>query len=350
MGTRKNNVVKMLEDIYFLRAFEIWRSKMKTIDVTALGEILIDFTQNGVSEQGNPLLEMNPGGAPCNVLAMLRKFDRNVAFIGKVGDDNFGHFLKQKAEKLGIDMSNLFFDEEVHTTLAFVHTEENGDRDFTFCRNPGADMQLTEFEVKEKLIKQSKIFHFGTLSMTHENVRKATMKALEIAKKNDCLISFDPNIREPLWENLEDARKQVEVGLSYCDILKISDNEIQWFTGEEDYSKAVKKIREHYQIKLILVSMGSEGSRAYYGDEVVEVAAFKNKETIETTGAGDTFCGCVLHSILDFGLDALKREQLIEMLTMANGAASLITTKKGALCSMPEILEVNEFISSQKYT
>jgi fructokinase len=321
--------------------------KMKTIDVTALGEILIDFTQNGLSDQGNPLLEMNPGGAPCNVLAMLRKFDRNVAFIGKVGDDNFGWFLKEKAEKLGIDISNLSFDRDVHTTLAFVHNGEDGDRDFTFCRNPGADMQLTEQEVNEEIIKQSRIFHFGTLSMTHEGVRNATKKALTIAKSNDCLISFDPNIREQLWENLEEARKQVEVGLSYCDTLKISDNEIQWLTGEEDYSKGVKKIRDKYPIKLILVSMGDKGSRAYYEEDMIEVRAFKNEQTIETTGAGDTFCGCVLQYILNHGLKELTKEQLAEMLIFANAAASLITTKKGALCSMPEIFEVDEFISLQ---
>lgn len=319
---------------------------MKTIDVTALGEILIDFTQNGVSEQGNPLLEMNPGGAPCNVLAMLRKFDRKTAFIGKVGDDSFGWFLYQKAENLGINMTNLYFDNEVHTTLAFVHTGENGERDFTFCRNPGADMQLTEKEVKEEVIKQSKIFHFGTLSMTHEGVRQATKKALDLAKQNNCLISFDPNIREPLWGNLEEARKQVELGLSYCDILKISDNEIQWFTGETDYSEGVKKIRERYPIKLFLVSMGSQGSRAYYDETMVEVGAFLNEHTIETTGAGDTFCGCVLNTILDWGLDELTQEQLEGMLTMANGAASLITTRKGALCSMPEVSEVKKFLSN----
>lgn len=321
---------------------------MKTIDVTALGEILIDFTQNGLSEQGNPLLEMNPGGAPCNVLAMLKKFNRKVAFIGKVGDDNFGWFLKEKVEKLGINMSNLYFDENVHTTLAFVHTGEDGDRDFTFCRNPGADMRLTEQEVNEGVIKQSKIFHFGTLSMTHEGVRNATKKALDIAKKNNCLISFDPNIREPLWEDLEEAREQVEVGLSYCDILKISDNEIQWFTDETDYSKAVEKIREKYPIKLILVSMGSAGSRAYCKGDMVEVGAFINEKTIETTGAGDTFCGCILQGILEFGLETLTKDQLIKMLLFANAAASLITTKKGALCSMPEIEEVNSYLALKK--
>lgn len=321
---------------------------MKTTDVTALGEILIDFTQNGVSEQGNPLLEMNPGGAPCNVLAMLRKFDHKVAFIGKVGNDHFGCFLKKKVESLGIDMSNLYFDEDVHTTLAFVHTGESGDRDFTFCRNPGADMQLTAFEINAELIKQSKIFHFGTLSMTHKGVREATKKALDIAKANGCLISFDPNIREPLWKSLADARRQVEVGLSYCDILKISDNEIQWFTGESDYSKGVEKIRENYHVKLILVSMGDKGSRAYYDSNMVEVSAFRNENTVETTGAGDTFYGCMLHGILKLGLEYLTTDKLIEMLTFSNAAASLITTKKGALCVMPEVEEVNRFLLNEK--
>ena len=162
------------------------------------------------------------------------------------------------------------------------------------------------------------------------------------------MISFDPNIREPLWENLEEARKQVEVGLSYCDILKISDNEIQWLTGEEDYSKGVKKIRDKYPIELLLVSMGDKGSRAYYEEDMIEVRAFKNEQTIETTGAGDTFCACVLQYILEQGLKELTKEQLTEMLIFANAAASLITTKKGALCSMPEIETINRFLAISK--
>ncbi|MGX6979399.1 carbohydrate kinase family protein [Vagococcus elongatus] len=317
---------------------------MKTFDVTALGEILIDFTENGISDQGNPLLEVNPGGAPCNVLAMLRKFERQVAFIGKAGNDNFGHFLKERVKQLGIDTNNLYFDQKVHTTLAFVHTKTNGDRDFSFCRNPGADMMLTKSEVREEVIEKSEVFHFGTLSMTHEGVREATLKALDMAKKHECLVSFDPNIREPLWESLDDARKQVETGLSYCDILKISDNEIRWFTGERDFSDGVKKINEKYNIKLILVSMGSEGSRAYYDGSMVEADAFLTKKTIETTGAGDTFCGCILNFIIEWGLENLDRNKLFHMLQFANAAASLVTTRKGALCSMPEIAEIKAFM------
>lgn len=313
---------------------------MKKYDVTALGELLIDFTENGVSGQGNPLFEANPGGAPCNVLAMLTKLGHKTAFIGKVGDDFFGKQLKEAIEEVGIDSKGLCMDKEIHTTLAMVHTYPDGDRDFSFYRNPGADMMLKESEVKEELIKESKLFHFGTLSMTHEEVRKATKKAIQIAEEAGNIISFDPNLREPLWNSLDEAKEQILYGLSHCHILKISDNEIQWLTGQEDYTDGVKWILERYQIPLILVSMGKEGSRAYYGGKMVEVKPFIQKNTIETTGAGDTFCGCVLHYICEHGLDNLTEENLFEMLQFANAAASIITTRKGALRVMPEEKEI----------
>lgn len=313
---------------------------MKKYDVTALGELLIDFTENGVSGQGNPLFEANPGGAPCNVLAMLTKLGHKTAFIGKVGDDFFGKQLKEAIEEVGIDSTGLCMDKEIHTTLAMVHTYPDGDRDFSFYRNPGADMMLKESEVKEELIKESKVFHFGTLSMTHEDVRKATKKAIQIAEDAGNIISFDPNLREPLWNSLDEAKEQILYGLSHCHILKISDNEIQWLTGQEDYTDGVKWILERYQIPLILVSMGKEGSRAYYGGKMVEVKPFIQKNTIETTGAGDTFCGCVLHYICEHGLENLTEENLFEMLQFANAAASIITTRKGALRVMPEEKEI----------
>lgn len=313
---------------------------MKKYDVTALGELLIDFTENGVSGQGNPLFEANPGGAPCNVLAMLTKLGHKTAFIGKVGDDFFGKQLKEAIEEVGIDSTGLCMDKEIHTTLAMVHTYPDGDRDFSFYRNPGADMMLKESEVKEELIKESKLFHFGTLSMTHEDVRKATKKAIQIAEDAGNIISFDPNLREPLWNSLDEAKEQILYGLSHCHILKISDNEIQWLTGQEDYTDGVNWILERYQIPLILVSMGKEGSRAYYGGKMVEVKPFIQKNTIETTGAGDTFCGCVLHYICEHGLENLTEENLFEMLQFANAAASIITTRKGALRVMPEEKEI----------
>ena len=320
---------------------------MKTTDVTALGELLIDFTQNGKSEQGNSLFEANPGGAPCNVLAMLSKLGHKTAFIGKVGNDFFGKELKNVLEEVGIDTEYLYMDNEVHTTLALVHTFADGDRDFSFYRNPGADMMLTEEEIPEDLIRDSKIFHFGTLSMTHEGVRVATKKALDIAKKAGAIISFDPNLRPPLWSSLENAKEQVLYGLGYCDILKISDNEIQWLTGEEDYTAGVNWILEKYQIPLILVSMGKEGSRAYYKGSMVEAAPFLQKETKETTGAGDTFGGCVLHYILEHGLENLTEGNLAEMLRFANAAAALITTRKGALRVMPSVEEINAILENK---
>lgn len=317
---------------------------MKNIDVIALGELLIDFTESGFSDQGNRLFEANPGGAPCNVLAMLQNLGHNTAFIGKIGKDSLGYELKQKVENIGIDISHLAVDHKVHTTLAFVHTYVDGDRDFSFYRNPGADMLLNESEIDEAFLKKANLFHFGTLSMTHKMNRGATVKALNIAKNNGLLISFDPNIRESLWDDLEEAKKQTEYGLSYCDILKISDNEIQWLTGEKDYSKGVEQIRSRYNIQLILVSMGKEGSRAYYKDIMVESKPFLHEHTIETTGAGDTFCGCILHHILKWGLNDLEESQIREMLTFANVAASIITTRKGALCVMPKIEEIRQAV------
>ncbi len=320
---------------------------MKKYDVVTLGELLIDFTENGISEQGNPIYEANPGGAPCNVLAMLTKLGRKTAFIGKVGRDIFGNRLQTALDEVGIDTANLMMDEDTRTTLAFVETFEDGDRDFSFYRNPGADMMLKESEVDMELVEDTNIFHFGTLSMTHEGVREATKKAVEGAKKAGALISFDPNLREPLWKSLEDARQQAAYGFSRCDVLKISDNEIQWFTGEEDYDAGIRKLREQYDIPLILLSMGKEGSRAYYKDLCVEVKPFLQEKTIETTGAGDTFGGCCLHYVLQNGIHNFDEEKLTEMLTFANAAASIVTTRKGALRVMPDEKEVRDFLEAQ---
>ncbi len=320
---------------------------MKKYDVVALGELLMDMTDNGVSAQGNTLFEANPGGAPCNVLALLAGLSHRTAFIGKVGEDLFGRKLKGALEELGIDSSGLCVDPKCRTTLAFVETKADGDRDFSFYRNPGADMMLEKSDIREELLCETQIFHFGTLSMTHEGVREATRHAAECAKARGALISFDPNIREPLWDSMEEARKQTEYGLGICDILKISDNEITWLTGEEDYDRGVEWIRERYYVPLILVSMGKAGSRAYYKDLAVERPAFLQEGTIETTGAGDTFMGCMLHGVLRTGLEGLTEESLGEMLTFANAAASLVTTRKGALRVMPKEQEIRKVVSSR---
>ncbi|MBO4394900.1 MAG: carbohydrate kinase [Eubacterium sp.] len=316
------------------------------MDVVALGELLIDFTENGLSEQDNPLLEANPGGAPCNVLAMLKKYGHDVGFIGKVGRDMFGDQLERAIRSVGIETEGLLRDETVNTTLAFVKTLEGGDREFSFYRNPGADMMLSENDVENcrDLIESCRIFHIGSLSMTDEVCERATKRALAIAKEAGALVSFDPNLREPLWDTLEHAHEMIDYGLSQCDILKISDNEITWFTGEEDYDAGVKMLRERYNISLILVSMGPEGSLAFSGNTRVCVKPFIQKNTIETTGAGDTFCAGVLHYVLEHGLRTYNEAELKNMLTTANAGASIITTRRGALSVMPDVEEIRELI------
>ena len=312
-------------------------------DVTALGELLIDLTQNGMSEQGNPILEANPGGAPCNVLACLSKMGHKAAFIGKVGKDGFGDQLAAGLVETGISTEGLLFDPDVHTTLAVVHTFADGDRDFSFYRNPGADMMLKAEEVNEEIIKSSKIFHFGSLSMTDEPVRSAHLHALKVAEEAGILRSYDPNLRPPLWPNLDVAKENILELMGHCDILKISDNEIQWLSGKEDYDEGIAWLRERYDIPLIFLTLGKDGSRAYCGDVRTEQAGFK-MNTIETTGAGDTFFGSVLHHILTKGFRPYTKEELDEMLKFANAAAALVTTRRGALRVMPSAEEIAEVL------
>ncbi|MBR3145587.1 MAG: carbohydrate kinase [Clostridia bacterium] len=318
----------------------------KKFDVVALGELLIDFTQNGVSDQGNPLFEACPGGAPCNVLSMLTKLGKSCAFIGKVGDDIFGRSLRDTVASIGINTESLLTDRSVNTTLAFVQTFENGDRDFSFYRNPGADMMLTPDEIPVDLLRQAKIFHFGTLSMTHDTVREATKKAVTAAKENGALISFDPNLRPPLWSSLNVAREQIEWGLSQCDILKIADNEIEFMSGSADFDEGATYLKKNFpNIRLINITAGPDGSYSYYEDQRVYVPGFLLGGTIETTGAGDTFCACILARILEKGLDGLTENDLRHFLRFSNAAAYLVTTKKGAIRSMPERSQIDAILA-----
>ena len=358
---------------------------MKQYDVTALGELLIDFTENGLSEQGNPLLEANPGGAPCNVLAMLAKYGRRTAFIGKVGEDAFGRKLAGILAECGIDTEGLCFDSQVHTTLAFVHKLANGDRDFSFYRNPGADMMLSAADVRKDLIRQSRIFHFGTLSMTDPVCRAATETAIQTAKEAGALISFDPNLRPPLWRNLAEAKEAIIYGIRQCHVLKISDNEIEFITGMKDYDRAARSLQDQFHTKLICVTLGEQGSRAYYRDQLVCAEPYPAEEAVDTTGAGDTFTGSMLNFLLERADQDAQRQagvkrligdtdeerrmrrsveekaasapeergsaagdmlkdltgpELSLMLKRANAAASLIVRRRGALRMMPEVEEI----------
>lgn len=318
----------------------------KPFDVVALGELLIDFTENGTSAQGNTLFEACPGGAPCNMLAMLRKLGKKCAFIGKVGDDMFGRLLRQVILDAGIQADSLILDPQIPTTLAFVKTLPDGDREFSFYRKPGADMMLTERELPLELLQNTKIFHFGTLSMTHPGVRATTVRAVEFAKENGALVSFDPNLRPPLWDNLKLAREQIAWGLARCDILKIADNELEFMTGEADFEKGAAILRRAYpNIRVLNVTAGVHGSYSFYTDqEPVYVPAFTLGGTIETTGAGDTFCASVLSFLLEKGIAGLTPEIRKDMLRFANAAAYIVTTRKGAIRAMPDRAEVEQLL------
>ena len=318
---------------------------IKLYDTVALGELLIDFTENGVSGQGNPLFEANPGGAPANVLAMLKKLGHSCAFVGKVGKDNFGDILERTLQEAGIDTSALLRDPEIPTTLAVVHTLPGGDRDFSFYRKPGADVQLCAEELPEQMLQHCRIFHFGTLSLTEEPCRTATIKAIETVKQAGALLSFDPNLRLPLWKSAKAAKEQIAWGLARCDVVKIADNELEFMTGQTDFDTGAAMLKAQYpNIRLMNVTAGPGGSYAYYEDRRVHVPGVSLGGVIETTGAGDTFCACVLHYLLEHGLEGLTEENLRDMLRYANAAAYLVTTKKGAIRSMPEPQQVEELL------
>ncbi len=320
---------------------------MKTIDVTALGELLVDFTESGVSAQGNPLLEANPGGAPCNVLAMLAKLGRRTAFIGKVGGDPFGEELRRAAAEAGIDVRALLSDARYPTALAFVRRTAGGDRDFRFYRDGAADTMLRADEVPEELIAASRVFHFGSLSMTHPAAREATETALSYAKKHGCLVSFDPNLRPPLWSSLDEARARIDYGLRRCGLLKIADDELRWFTGREDLEEGVKALRAEYGIPLLLLTRGREGSSAFLGDARADAPAFPTEDTVDATGAGDCFCACALDFVLAHGMEKLREKELRALLRFANAAAALVTTRKGALRAMPTRAEAEALLAAR---
>ncbi len=310
---------------------------MKRYDAVALGELLIDFTNEGSGTMGNPLFEANPGGAPCNVLSMLSKLHRKTAFIGRVGNDMFGRQLKETLDLVNIDPVGLSFDDKVRTTLAFVSMTKDNDRDFSFYRDPGADMMLSKEDVPLSLLKDTRLFHFGTLSMSSSLSKEATTTAVSHAREAGALISFDPNIRQALWEDKEMLRSAITYGLSVSDILKFSDDEIVWYTGEADIDKAAEALKKETGAKLILLTLGKNGSVAYYNDSRVFSKAITCDEVIDATGAGDCFFGCCLDIVLEYGIDGLDDDILLRMLSFANKAASVVITRKGALLSMPDV-------------
>ena len=311
------------------------------IDVVALGELLIDFAPRSVNEAGYPVLSANPGGAPGNFLAALTKYGRTAAMIGKVGDDAFGRLLANTLKNAGIKTGGVLFDPGVFTTLAFVSLDENGNRDFSFARKPGADTCLKPEEIDEGLIADARVFHFGTLSLTDEPAAAATRRAVALARSHGLMISLDPNLRKPLWRSEEDARTAMEWSLRQADIVKISDEEISWLWGLSPEDGAAKLTGE-YGVSLVYATLGPRGCHAATRNARVTVPGPVGIHAVDTTGAGDIFGGSAMSRFLryDKSPSELSEEELAGVVRFACTAASLSTQKHGGITSVPEMDEV----------
>ena len=312
-------------------------------DVVALGELLIDFAPKSVNEAGYPVLSANPGGAPGNFLAALTKYGCRTAMIGKVGDDAFGRLLTQTLTEAGIETRGIVSDPAVFTTLAFVSLDENGNRDFSFARKPGADTCLKPEEIDEGLLQDARVFHFGTLSLTDEPAASATRQAVSLAKNRGLLVSLDPNLRKPLWKREEDARASMEWSLRQADIVKISDEEIEWLWGLSPEEGAQKLIRE-YGVSLVYATLGPRGCHAVTKSAAVTVPSPAGIHVVDTTGAGDIFGGSAMSRFLKLNKAPaeLTEEELRKIVRFACTAASLSTQKHGGITSVPEEADVLE--------
>ncbi len=310
-------------------------------DVVALGELLIDFAPVSKSESGYPVLAAQPGGAPGNFLAALNQYGCRTAMIGKVGEDLFGRLLQGTLRSAGIDIRGILADPEVFTTMAFVSLDESGNRDFSFARKPGADTCLRPEEVDGDLLRNTRVFHFGTLSLTDEPAAAATRKAIEIAKDAGALISLDPNLRKPLWRTEADARAAIEWSLRQADIVKISDEEIQFLWGLSPEEGARKLLME-YGVSLVYATLGPKGCHAATRNHEVTVKSPRGIHVVDTTGAGDIFGGSAMSQFLRIGKKPaeLTEEELRRIVGFACTAASLSTQKHGGITSVPEETDV----------
>ena len=311
------------------------------VDVVALGEMLIDFAPKSVNEEGYPTLAANPGGAPANFLAALNRYGCRTAMIGKVGEDMFGRLLIETLRKAGIDSRAVVVDPAVFTTLAFVSLDASGNRDFSFARKPGADTCLRPEEVPEEMIRGSRVFHFGTLSLTNEPAASATRQAVACAKQNGVLVSLDPNLRKPLWPNEEKAKEAILWSLSQADIVKISDEEIEFLWGITPEEGAEKLLAE-FGVSLVYVTLGPKGCYAAAGKNRVTVNSPAGIHVVDTTGAGDIFGGSAMSQFLALGKapDELTEAELTHIVRFACTAASLSTQKHGGISSVPAKEEV----------
>lgn len=316
-------------------------------DVTALGELLIDFTPEGKSEQGNPGYVANPGGAPGNVLVSLSCLGMQTEFIGCVGNDNFGDFLVSTLQSKGVQTNGIVYS-NVNTTLAFVHIDELGDRSFSFYRQPGADMMLAKEDIDLRLISNSRILHVGSISMTHEPSREATLTAVKYAKRNNVVISFDPNLRPLLWDTLDVAKERILTIMNYADVVKVSEEELEFLTGTKDISIGAKQIFDEFNLSLLFITLGDKGSFSYNNHGLVFVPGF-SINAVDTTGCGDAFFSGVLYQLLKYELihEVLPVEALEQILQFGNAMGAYVAQRKGGIPSMPTLCKIEEFIASQ---
>lgn len=318
----------------------------KVFDIVALGEVLIDFTPYGQSKEGNTLFEQNPGGAPANLLVAARRFGGKTAFIGKVGEDQFGYYLKDILDSVDIDSTGLVFTNKANTTLAFVHLNPDGDRSFSFYRKPGADILLREEELNKELLSNTKIFHFGSLSFTHEPSRSTTIYAIQYAKNNGAIISYDPNWRSGLWSSQEEGISWMKKGIEYADIIKVSEEELELLTRETDLEKGSAILAEKGP-KVIFVTLGGDGCYFRINGGTGLVSAYK-VDTIDTTGAGDSFFGSILYQLIETNkdLEELTLDEIKKYITVANATAALCVQKKGGIPGIPQRKDVEDFIKT----
>lgn len=313
-------------------------------DAVAIGELLIDFTPINSNEMKGSF-KKNAGGAPANVLAMLSKQGLQTAFIGKVGNDLFGTYLADTLQENGVSIEGLVYSETENTTIAFVELDHEGERSFAFYRKPGADMMLRSSEVRFDLINQAKLFHFGSVSMTHEPSRSATISAVEYAKQKGALISFDPNVRPLLWESPELAKQVISQAIPYADVLKLSAEELEFIVGTNNVERGAKAINDIYQTPLICITMGAEGSYYHAGSIAGYCPPFP-VQTKDTTGAGDAFLGGVLFRLLELGLpiSEITEDGIREITAFGNASGSLATSKMGAIDALPAKEEVMQLL------
>lgn len=311
------------------------------LDVVALGELLIDFATLSVDESGYPTMAAHPGGAPANFLAALTKFGAKTALLGKVGTDAFGKMLTGTLQKAGIETKGLVYDDNQFTTLAFVTFDDHGDREFSFSRKPGADTCLTFDELNLSLVEEAKVFHFGSLSLTDEPARSATYRAVAYAKAQGKLITYDPNLRKPLWRDLEEAKKQLIWGLTQADVVKISDEEVEFLFGL-GVEEGADYLLKNFNIKLVFVTCGADGCFFKNAKAQGKVPCLPGIHVIDTTGAGDIFGGSAVWKVLQTGAapEDLDEAQLLEVVRFACTSAGLSTTHSGGISSIPSYEEV----------